>query len=207
MKWISVFSRHVSDILIEYEIKIRPALLRYLLVNYVFANEDDDLDKKDALLAVIISSSVPEEYERIQRQYPATLRKPVLQDHQKANPTRNEENWSSAQRNRQLPREPFRIPQISSDIQTPVARKIRILKLITVLKHVEMKLLKFVNESISPLTASIKKSMRNAIIGVQTLFATSTKNTSVSNLELRKVESSLISMSKLMRSKLIPLGQ
>ena len=70
-----------------------------------------------------------------------------------------------------------------------------------------MKLLKFVNESISPLTASIKKSMRNAIIGVQTLFATSTKNTSVSNLELRKVESSLISMSKLMRSKLIPLGQ
>ena len=54
----------LRDILIEYDIKIRPAFLRYLLVNYIFANEDDDMNKKEALLAAIINSSVPEEYEK-----------------------------------------------------------------------------------------------------------------------------------------------
>ena len=54
----------LRDILIEYDIKIRPVFLRYLMVNYIFAKNEEDMNKKEALLAAIINSSVPEEYEK-----------------------------------------------------------------------------------------------------------------------------------------------
>ena len=62
--------------------------------------------------------------------------------------------------------------QVVTTKNPPVARKMQILKLISVLKldllikSVSVKLLKFVNESISPSTAKIKKCLRNAIVGV-----------------------------------------